>query len=64
MMIVRPEGFLPTRERKAELHGVGVAAEETSGTAVEVADEAAGILADSDQLDLGAPGADSTRQKP
>ena len=43
MMIVRPEGFLPTRERKAELHGVGVAAEETSGTADEVATEAARV---------------------
>jgi branched-chain amino acid transport system permease protein len=70
MMIVRPEGFLPTRERKAELHGVGVAAEETSGTTVEVADEAAEIVAGeeqvgSDQFDPGsAPGGEPPRQKP
>ncbi len=37
MMVVRPEGLLPTRERKAELHGIGVAAEETAATADEVA---------------------------
>jgi branched-chain amino acid transport system permease protein len=37
MMIVRPEGFLPTKERRAELHGVGVASEETAGTADELA---------------------------
>jgi branched-chain amino acid transport system permease protein len=37
MMVVRPEGLLPTRERKAELHGIGVAAEETAATSTEVA---------------------------
>lgn len=37
MMIKRPEGLLPAAARKAELHGEGVAAEATFGTADEVA---------------------------
>jgi branched-chain amino acid transport system permease protein len=49
MMIVRPEGLLPTRERKAELHGIGVAAEETAATADEVAVQEA-LLAESGDL--------------
>jgi branched-chain amino acid transport system permease protein len=37
MMIVRPEGLLPSAARKAELHGEGIAADETIATSTELA---------------------------
>ncbi|MEO7117498.1 MAG: hypothetical protein ABIZ34_00855, partial [Candidatus Limnocylindrales bacterium] len=37
MMILRPEGLLPSRERKLELHGVGVSSDETGATSDEAA---------------------------
>jgi branched-chain amino acid transport system permease protein len=40
MMLYRPEGLLPVAERKAELHGEGIASEGTFGTAEEVAEAA------------------------
>jgi branched-chain amino acid transport system permease protein len=36
MMIVRPEGLLPSAARKLELHGEGIAADQAIGTASEV----------------------------
>jgi len=38
MMIYRPEGILPADTRKAELHGEGIAADQTFGTDTELAD--------------------------
>ena len=40
MMIYRPEGLLPTEARKAELHGEGIAADQTFGTESTVAEAA------------------------
>ncbi len=37
MMILKPEGFLPSAARKAELHGAGIAAEDSIGTADDLA---------------------------
>ena len=37
MMIRRPEGLFPVESHKAELHGIGVAAEVTAGSADELA---------------------------
>jgi branched-chain amino acid transport system permease protein len=37
MMVKRPEGLFPVEAHKAELHGIGVAAEVTAGTADELA---------------------------
>jgi hypothetical protein len=37
MMIRRPEGLFPVESAKAEMHGIGVAASETMGTADEMA---------------------------
>ncbi len=37
MMIVRPEGLFPSEARRAEMRGVGVAADETAATGTEVA---------------------------
>jgi branched-chain amino acid transport system permease protein len=37
MMIKRPEGLFPVESHKAELHGIGVAAEVTAGSADELA---------------------------
>ena len=38
MMIVRPEGLWPVETAKAEMHGIGVAAESAIGTADELAE--------------------------
>jgi branched-chain amino acid transport system permease protein len=37
MMIKRPEGLFPDESRKAEMHGIGVAADESAATAEEMA---------------------------
>jgi branched-chain amino acid transport system permease protein len=37
MMVKRPEGLFPVESAKAEMHGIGVAAEVTAGTADELA---------------------------
>jgi hypothetical protein len=37
MMIKRPEGLFPVESAKAEMHGIGVAAEVTAGSADELA---------------------------
>ena len=37
MMVKRPEGLFPVEAHKAEMHGIGVAAEVTAGTADELA---------------------------
>jgi len=37
MMVNRPEGLFPDETRKAEMHGVGVAADESAATAEEMA---------------------------
>jgi branched-chain amino acid transport system permease protein len=37
MMIRRPEGLFPVEHAKAEMHGIGIAADESAGTAVEIA---------------------------
>ena len=57
MMLYRPEGLLPVATRKAELHGEGVAAEATFGTADEVAEAATAYEASIRDLPTGAPGA-------
>jgi branched-chain amino acid transport system permease protein len=49
MMIVRPEGLLPSAARKAELHGEGIAADETIATSTELA------AADEVMLDTAPP---------
>ena len=57
MMIRRPEGLFPVETSKAEMHGIGVAAEVTGGTIDEVAQtdaaavmaDAAAVMADADQ---------------
>ena len=48
MMIRKPEGLFPIEAAKAEMHGIGVAAEVTAGTADELAD-AEYLIDDSDQ---------------
>ncbi len=57
MMLYRPEGLLPVATRKAELHGEGVAAESTFGTADEVAEAATAYEASIHDLEAGTPGA-------
>jgi branched-chain amino acid transport system permease protein len=37
MMVKRPEGLFPDESRKAEMHGIGVAADESAATAEEMA---------------------------
>jgi len=37
MMLYRPEGLLPVASRRAELHGEGIAAEQTSATSADMA---------------------------
>ena len=48
MMIRKPEGLFPVETAKAEMHGIGIAAEVTAGTADELAD-AEYLIDDSDQ---------------
>jgi branched-chain amino acid transport system permease protein len=50
MMIFRPEGLLPSAARKAELHGEGISAEGTFGTASTVATAATAYGAATGQL--------------
>jgi branched-chain amino acid transport system permease protein len=56
MMIVRPEGLLPSSARKAELHGEGIAAEITFGTADSVAEAATDFEVAEGELDTPAEG--------
>jgi hypothetical protein len=56
MMIVRPEGLLPSSARKAELHGEGIAAEITFGTADSVAQAATEFEVAEGELDTPAEG--------
>ncbi len=37
MMVKRPEGLFPVEHAKAEMHGIGVAADVTGGSADELA---------------------------
>ena len=37
MMVKRPEGLFPVEHAKAEMHGIGIAADESAGTADEIA---------------------------
>ena len=39
MMVLRPEGLLPERRRKLELHGVGAGETAGAGTDVEIHEE-------------------------
>ena len=50
MMIRRPEGLFPVESHKAEMHGIGVAAEVTAGTADELA-----AAEEVEEIDLAAP---------
>lgn len=50
MMIYRPEGLLPADARKAELHGEGIAADQTFGTDTELADAVARYEADHPEM--------------
>jgi branched-chain amino acid transport system permease protein len=60
MMVKRPEGLFPVAARKAEMHGIGVASDESAATAEEmataeevvVAEEIAVVGADSGQDDF------------
>jgi branched-chain amino acid transport system permease protein len=56
MMIVRPEGLLPSSARKAELHGEGIAAEITFGTADSVAQAATEFEVAEGELDTPVEG--------
>jgi len=57
MMVKRPEGLFPVEAAKAEMHGIGVAAEVTAGSADELA-LAEEVAIDSDDLPpLEAPAA-------
>ncbi len=51
MMIKRPEGLFPVETAKAEMHGIGVAADETQGTADELA-FAEEVAVEEGELDL------------
>ncbi len=53
MMIRRPEGLFPVESAKAEMHGIGVSADVTAGTADElaVAEEHADVVLSDDHLD-------------
>jgi branched-chain amino acid transport system permease protein len=56
MMIVRPEGLIPSTARKAELHGEGIAAEGTFGTTESVAEAATDFEVAEGELDTPAAG--------
>jgi len=50
MMIRRPEGLFPVESAKAELHGIGVAAEVTAGSSDELAlAEETAVIIESDE---------------
>jgi branched-chain amino acid transport system permease protein len=53
MMIFRPEGLLPVAERKAELHGEGIASESTFATADQSAEAATEFEESIHDLDAG-----------
>jgi len=57
MMIRRPEGLFPVESARAELHGVGISSDTTSGTADElaVAEEFATEVTQADETQAGDP---------
>jgi hypothetical protein len=54
MMIKRPEGLFPDEGAKAEMHGIGVAAEVTAGSAE--------LLAAAEEAEVGAIEADAIEE--
>jgi branched-chain amino acid transport system permease protein len=64
MMIVRPEGLLPSAARKAELHGEGIAAEGTFGTTESVAEAATEFEEAEGALEVPEDGSGTTEVPP
>jgi branched-chain amino acid transport system permease protein len=49
MMVKRPEGLFPVEHAKAEMHGIGIAADESAGTIGEIATAEEEILPELDE---------------
>ena len=54
MMIKRPEGLFPVEHAKAEMHGIGIAADESAGTTAEIATAEEDVVLDEPEHEYSA----------